>query len=131
MPTAVGDVQPQKRYSEPMTKKRKTVELNLNERLRDSRTQATSMTLPLAVHHKLELLAELAKDINASRADVIGALIAEADLDDALEARILAYRKLTVRDVLKPDELDRELGDNVISIETRGPGRPRRDAGAS
>lgn len=114
-----------------MAKKTKTVELDLSERLRDSRTQSTSMTLPLAVHRKLELLADLATDIGASRADVIGTLIAEAELDEGLEARILAYRKLTVGDVLHPDEPDRRLGENVISIETRGPGRPRRGATAS
>lgn len=111
-----------------MSKKSKTVELNLDERLRDSRPQATSMNLPLPVHRKLELLADLATDIGASRADVIGTLIAEADLDESLEGRILAYKKLTVRDVLKPDE---PLADNVVSIETRGPGRPRRGATAS
>jgi len=111
--------------------KPKTIELSPYERLRDSRTQATSMTMPLAVLRKLELLADLAQDIGASRADVIATLIAEAELADDLEARILAYKKLKVGDVLGPDKPDGHSADNVISIEAPGPGRPRRGAKAS
>lgn len=89
------------------------------------------MTLPLAVHRKLELLADLAQDVGASRADVIGTLIAEAELGEDLEARILAYRKLRVGDVLGPDEPSDAVAENVFSIETHGPGRPRRNAASS
>jgi len=114
-----------------MAKKSKTIELKAHERLRESRTQATSMTLPLAVHRKLEMLADLAQDVGASRADIIGTLIAEAELSESLEGRILAYKKLTVGDVLGPDEPGDRAADNVISIEKHGPGRPRRSSASS
>lgn len=114
-----------------MAEKPKIIELKERERLRDSRTQATSMSLPLAIHRKLELLAELGQDIGASRADVIGTLIAEAELDEGLEARILAYKKLEVGDVLGSDEPGDRSEDNVISIQMRSPGRPRRGVSAS
>jgi hypothetical protein len=111
------------------------VVLSRGERLRDSRRQGTSMTLPLAVHHRLDLLTEAAEDTEPTRAEIIGMLISFAELDtERLERDVLRYRKLKVGDVV-PDELDsesepephdiREL-DNVVSIRKRGPGRPAR-----
>jgi hypothetical protein len=93
------------------------------------------MSLPLAVHHRLDLLAEAAEDVGATRAELIGMLIAQSSLEPAdLEPALLRYRKLLVGDVI-PDERPRpfvapEPGEgNVISISPRGPGRPaRRDA---
>lgn len=90
------------------------------------------MTLPLAVHHRLDLLADLAADVNASRAELIAMLISEAALDGpALEQRVLGYRKKTVGDVVPqqavtPGEDDSE---NVIELPLRAPGRPRAQSG--
>lgn len=91
------------------------------------------MSLPLAVHHRLELLAEAAADVEATRAEIIGMLIATATLDPSqLEQAILRYRKMTVGDVVpdRPTPAIEPLAlapdENVISIEKRGPGRPAR-----
>lgn len=90
------------------------------------------MSLPLAVHHRLDLLADLATDVDATRAEVVATLICDAPMDaDALEKAVLAYRKLTVGDVVPPEESQPEEprledADNVVSIRRRGPGRPAR-----
>jgi hypothetical protein len=115
-----------------MGKEQEVVLLSREERLRDSKRQATSMSLPLAVHHRLDLLAEAAEDAGATRAEIVGMLIAGVPLDtDELEQSVLRYRKLKVGDVIP--EKQPELGepgepeaDNVISIARRGPGRPTR-----
>jgi hypothetical protein len=115
--------------------KREVVVLSSGERLRDSKRQPTSMSLPLAVHHRLDLLAEAGTDAGATRADVLGMLIAEADLDpETVERSILRYRKLKVGDVLpeqaeRSEPTERPAEDNVISIERPGPGRRRQDTG--
>jgi hypothetical protein len=107
-----------------MPKNSPTITLARDERLRDSRRQATSMSLPLAVHHRLDLLADLAVDVNASRAEIIAMLISEADLDvPTLERLVLAYRKKTVGDVVPARAGDGEA-ENVISLAPRQPGRP-------
>lgn len=118
-----------------MPNEREVVVVPRTERLRDSRRQATSMALPLAVHHRLDLLAECAEDVHATRAEIIGMLIARAGLDsDQLESAVLRYRKLKVGDVI-PDERERSeeehplAADNVVSIVRHGPGRrPKRDS---
>ncbi len=110
-----------------MRKSDQRVSLPRGERLRDSRRQATSMSLPLAVHHRLDLLAEAAADVNASRGEIIAMLIAEADPDPAeLERRVLAFRKMTVGEVLPAQERVAE-GDQVV-VPLRTPGRPKRSA---
>jgi len=102
--------------------------LSLDERLRDSKRQATSMAPPVAVHHRLDLMAQAAADVYATRAEIVGTLIALSDMDQAdLERAVLAYRKSTVADVLP--ELATPEGSNVISIARRGPGRPGRAVG--
>jgi hypothetical protein len=109
-----------------MTKEHSTVTLALDELLRDSKRQATSMSLPFAVHHRLDVLAELAAAANATRAEVIGMLISEADLDAVgLEQAIVAYRKKTVGAVVprKPGESGETKG-NVVTLPMRPPGRP-------
>lgn len=120
-----------------MAKEQEVVVLSREERLRDSKRQSTSMSLPLAVHHRLDLLAEAAEDAGATRAEIVGVLIVGAALDtDELERGVLRYRKLKVGDVI-PEEQP-ELGqaenpvegDNVISIARRGPGRPTRHGSA-
>jgi hypothetical protein len=111
-----------------MSRARKNIKLQLGERLRESEKAATSMLLPVAVTHRLDLLAEAAKDSDATRAEIIGMLIAEADLDpEQLELAILRYRKLKIADVLAPDET--KAGENVISLRPRGPGRPAKSSG--
>jgi len=111
-----------------MAKETPIITLPLDERLRESRRQGTSMSLPLAVHHRLDVLADLAAMVNASRAEIIGMLIAETALDaDDLEERIVAYRKMTVRDVVPRkagEQRGEEDGDNVIALPVRQPGRP-------
>lgn len=106
-----------------MSKEQAKVRLQLGERLRESERAATSMSLPIAIHHRLDRLGEDAKDIDATRAEIIGMLIAAAEFDeDDLESAILRYRKLKVGDVIPRDEVGE--GDNVISIKRRSPGRP-------
>lgn len=114
-----------------MASRDRIVELPLNQRLRESRRQATSMSLPLAIHHRLDRLATLADDVEATRAEIVGMLIAESSLEaDELEAAMLRYRKLKVGDVLPIEEqlehAHEEGADNVVSIRRRGPGRPGR-----
>jgi hypothetical protein len=100
------------------------VELPLFERLRESRRQTTSMSLPLAVHYRLDRLARLAGDVNASRAEIIAMLIAAAELDAAeLERRVLAYRKLTVGDVIPAG--DARNDDDSVVVPLGRPGRPK------
>ncbi|HXV06210.1 MAG TPA: hypothetical protein VFP23_09945 [Solirubrobacterales bacterium] len=95
------------------------------------------MSLPFAVHHRLDLLAKAAEDAGATRAEIVGMLIAAAPLDAAeLEAEVLRYRKLKVGDVVpeeqrEPARQEEPLkADNVISIARRGPGRPSRGSSA-
>ncbi len=109
-----------------MARKRPTIELRAGDRLRDSEHRGTSMELPAAIHHRLDLLAEAADSTNATRAEVVAMLIGEAEIDtDALELAILRYRKKLVGEVVP----ERGEGDeNVISFERRGPGRPKKNA---
>lgn len=110
-------------YLASVAKSSAIVRLKRGERLRESERQPTSMSLPVAVHHRLDLLAEGARDIAATRAEIIGMLIAEAELDpEQLETAILRYRKLKVGDVIPGG--GGEAADNVVSIRRRGPGRP-------
>jgi hypothetical protein len=103
----------------------RTVELARWERLRDSPRQVTSMSLPLAVHYRLDRLARLAEDVNASRAEIAAMLIAEAKLDVGdLESRVLAYRKLHVGDVA-PSDPQHDDSDTVV-VPLAKPGRPRK-----
>jgi hypothetical protein len=100
-----------------------TIQLSLDELLRDSKRQATSMSLPFAVHHRLDVLAGHAAAVKATRAEIIGMLIAEADLDAGrLERDIVAYRKRKVRDVVVTKPADAH--SNVIELPVRQPGRP-------
>ncbi len=116
-----------------MNKVPETVTLPRDELLRDSKRQATSMALPLAVHHRLDLLARLAVAANATRAEIIGMLISEAKLDAiALEDSIVAYRKASVGDVVpsEPRSVDKPEDSNVVTLPVRHAGRPvtRRNA---
>lgn len=111
-----------------MPKKRKQVELFLDEKLRDSEKRPTSMSMPLALHHRLDVMADLADGASATRAELVGMLIAEAELEsEKLERGILRYRKLKVRDVLPEEETNAQSTGNVISFAKRGPGRPARN----
>lgn len=110
-----------------MAERPEPVTVQLDERVRDSRRRATSLMLPLAVHHRLDLLAELAADVNASRAELIAMLISEADLDGpTLERLVLAYRKKTVGDVVPPQAgaSGEEQAENVVELQPRPVGRP-------
>jgi hypothetical protein len=110
-----------------MSKKHSTVTLALDELLRESKRQTTSMSLPLPVHHRLDLLAELAVAVSATRAEIIGMLISEADLDGVqLEQRIVTYRKKTVGQVVPPKPGESRNGDdgNVVTLPVRHAGRP-------
>lgn len=88
------------------------------------------MSLPLAVYHRLDLLTDAAVAVAATRAELIGMLIADAELEpEALERSVVAYRKMTVGDVI-PDEVEGgaegPADDNVVAIRPRRPGRPAR-----
>jgi hypothetical protein len=111
-----------------MRKDTPMVTLPLDEPLRESRRQSTSMSIPLAVHHRLDVLADLAAVVNTSRAEIMGMLIAEAEPDaEHLEERIIAYRRKTVGDVVPRqagDLADTNEADNVVALPLRQPGRP-------
>jgi hypothetical protein len=113
-----------------MAKKPETVELDLDQRLRDSKPQPTSVLLPMAIHLRLDALAESAEDSAATRKEIIGMLIADASLDpETLDEKVLAYRKLTNGDVVStlPDKPGEEVAaSNVLSFKKRGRGRPRK-----
>ncbi len=81
------------------------------------------MSLPLAVHHRLDELAELAGDTNPTRGEIIAALIALAPTEpETLEELVMRYRKLTVRDLAQdPDG----AAAKVVRLDERRPGRPR------
>lgn len=112
-----------------MSKEQSRIRLRLNERLRESERRPSSMSLPIAIQHRLDWLAESAKDIDATRAEIIGMLIADAEFDaEELELAILRYRKLKVADVVPDNEVGE--GTNVISIKRRGPGRPAKPGNA-
>jgi hypothetical protein len=119
--------------AERMAKRGRSVVLSRRDLLRDSERQGTSMSLPLAIYHRLDLLTEAAAASAAHRAELIGMLIANAPLDpEWLEQRLLEYRKATVGDVI-PDEgastrpaAPDDGPDNVVAIEPRSPGRPAR-----
>ncbi|HEY5816335.1 MAG TPA: hypothetical protein VIS95_08340 [Solirubrobacterales bacterium] len=86
------------------------------------------MTLPLAIHHRLDLLAQATEDVGASRAEIVGMLIANAELDaERLEPLIIDYRKMRVRNVVPstPAVADEQAGTNVVTLQRRRPGRPR------
>src|ERR1051325_2082646 len=112
---------------------KRTIELRLGQRLEESGKSTTSVSLPHAVHHRLDVLAERTYSVRATRQVIVGMLIAEASLDGAeLVDRILRYREKTVGDVVPtvqdeapaaaPETTD---DDNVVHISKRGPGRPR------
>jgi hypothetical protein len=114
-----------------MPKRVDIVNLARDQQLRESPRQATSMSLPLAVHHRLDRLAEMAEAVGATRGEIIGMLIAGTDPEaEYMERQILAYRKMLVGDVVPPqrDDEDSEVGSdsNIVSIAMRRPGRPAR-----
>ena len=119
-----------------MSKQKKIVELDLDQRVRDSEAPATSVQLPLAVHRRLDVLAGLAENVAATRKEIIGMLIADSSLDrKELQDHVVAYREKTNGQVIPepPDEPDQgssaPAGPNVVRFEKRGAGRPRREAG--
>jgi hypothetical protein len=108
-----------------MSKAISTVTLSLDELLRDSKRQATSMALPLAVHHRLDVIAESAVAVSATRAEIIGMLIADTYLHPIeLEQRIVAYRKKTVGDVVPSTSGEHGADGNVVTLPVRHAGRP-------
>lgn len=113
-----------------MAEPSETVRLSPAERLRDSALQATSMSLPLAVHQRLTLLVTAAEDVAPTRAEIVGMLIAKAELDpDELESSLMAYRRKTVRDVLPSPRQSDGRGSqetDVVQITKPRPGRPRK-----
>lgn len=112
-----------------MSKERRKIRLRLNERLRESERASTSMSLPVALHHRLDEFAEDAKDVDATRAEIVGMLLAAAEFEDGeLESAILRYRKLKVSDVIPQNDIGK--GDNVVSIRRRSPGRPSKSGNA-
>lgn|GEM_PF-3225372 len=114
-----------------MSGRHAVVRLTTNTLVRHSEKRATSMSLPVVVHHRLDVLAELAAATSATRAEIIGMLISRRDLDvDQLEADVLDYRKKTVGQVMPPKDGESvdPKGDNVVELQVRPPGRPPRHA---
>ncbi|HEX5762678.1 MAG TPA: hypothetical protein VFY04_06110 [Solirubrobacterales bacterium] len=111
-----------------MASKKETVKLSPGERIRDTVSQATSVSLPLPVHRRLAFLTELGMDASATQAEIIGMLIANASLEpDRVEQEVLDYRKMTVGDVLAGTP-EGAGGADVIELAPRGPGRPSRQS---
>jgi hypothetical protein len=110
-----------------MTDESATIQVLLDDTLPASKQKATSMSLPVAVHHMLDLLAEEATAVKATRAEIVGMLIASTTLSsDQLERELVAYRKMKVRDVLSLRHEPLVEGDsNVVDLPVRSPGRPR------
>jgi predicted DNA-binding protein len=101
--------------------KQRTIRVPASTLLRDSERQTTSMSLPAAVHLRLDELVEQAGAANASRAEIVAMLITEAeDNAAALARRVLDYRELKVGDVLKAPD-----GQDVV-VPIHGPGRRSR-----
>ncbi|HEY7830252.1 MAG TPA: hypothetical protein VIC06_06775 [Solirubrobacteraceae bacterium] len=83
------------------------------------------MALPLPIHYRLDKLVDLADDANSNRAEIIAMLIAQAPFDESeMEARILAYRKMSVGDAVR--DVDDTDGDDVV-VPMHGPGRRKKD----
>lgn len=80
------------------------------------------MSLPLAVHQRLDELVDLATATNTSRQELLAALVALETIDrEALERRVMAYRRLKVSDLVgSPAEGD------VVHFLPRTVGRPAR-----
>jgi hypothetical protein len=116
-----------------MTKRPKTVSVSLDDPLHDAPRQPTSLSLPVPVHHRLDVAADKLHTMGASRTDIIGMLVAELDLEDErLVQRWVEYRSKRVRDVLPSPPVDEgpaSQGDNVVDLPVRRPGRPRTSAG--
>lgn len=114
-----------------MPKENEIIELIPDQRIRETKAPATSVQLPLAVHRRLDVLAQLADNVAASRKEIIGMLIADADLDrETLQGKIVAYRGKTNAQVI-PDVLEEPStgGDGkLLRFEKRGRGRPRQEA---
>jgi len=107
-----------------MANERESIRFLPNQPLRDAQRQATSMSLPLPVLGRLALIADLAADVSATRAEIVGMLIANADLEvEQLEREIVDYRKKTVGAVLPPVG-DHEIDGNVIQMAAPRRGRP-------
>lgn len=114
-----------------MRRPRRILQIPLDEPLRDSPQFPTTLALPAAILHRLEELSSLAAATRATQSDLIGMLVAEADLDpDELERQIIEYRKKKVADIFNPDagtlqvEVDHDL--NIVKVPLRPPGRPSR-----
>jgi hypothetical protein len=110
-----------------MTQPPKQVHLNPKELVSESEGKATSMSLPHALHHRLDRLAELAKPARTSRGEIIAMLIADAPEDrKTLVQMLLDYRDLTIEEVLAQEE--RLTGDQDVVVQLRSAGRPSQKA---
>jgi hypothetical protein len=103
--------------------------LNIDDRIGDSATRSTSMNLPIAVQRRLDEMAELADAVRPTRNELLAALVATAELDEAaLEDMVVRYRRMRVRDVLPAR--DHAGGDSDVVVPLRRPGRPSTKGGA-
>lgn len=114
-----------------MRRPKRILQIPLDERLRDSPQFQTTLALPAAILHRLEELSSLAVATRATQSDLIGMLVAQADMNpDELEHHILEYRKKKVGDIFNPDagtsQADVDLDLNIVKVPLRPPGRPSR-----
>ena len=110
-----------------MAHSRRVLHASLGVHLQDSESLATAMALPGAVGLRLERLVELARPARATQSEVIGMLIADAELDaDKLEQQVIAYRRKTVGDVVRDSGMNAIIDPELetVSIPRRRPGRP-------
>jgi hypothetical protein len=85
------------------------------------------MALPVPIHYRLDELVRLARDVNSNRAELIATLIAFAPLvGSELEDMILAYRRLTVGEVMPNATASHAEGDSLV-VQLHGPGRRKKD----
>jgi hypothetical protein len=106
-----------------------TMTLNLFDKIGSSPTRSTSMNLPVAIQRRLDGMVGLADAVKPTRNELLAALIATAELDEAaIEDMVMHYRRMRVGDVLP--ERDHSGNDDVV-VPLRKPGRPSMKDGPS
>jgi hypothetical protein len=103
--------------------------LNLADRIGSSPTRSTSMNLPVAVQRRLDGMAGLADAVKPTRNELLAALVATTELDEAaIEEMVMRYRRMRVGDVLPAR--DHTGADSDVVVPLRRPGRPSTKGGA-
>jgi hypothetical protein len=108
-----------------MSNRRPPLSVSSDDLVENAPRQSTSMSLPLPVVNRLDLIAERARKARPTRAEIIAALIAAAPLDaDELVRLMMDYRDKTVGEVLASEAAGTDEA-KVVTLLPRAPGRPR------